>query len=292
MAVSGWLIGSTPTRLTIEVMVPSDSASTQAARCSRPRCGRPGSSTHPDAAPEHSGSDGIVSEGGCSISRPAAGGPRNAPVAPRIRRPRCLRPARGRRCRVAADPEAPREPRKWLWWRAIRVAMRRGPRRSAAGPTPWSSPATGRDHESPSAHPENEGGDFDRTPGTSFHLVLRDTSYLCDTTAGRFDQNAVTPTGTQDDTSARRWAIVGGRARRAVPRRAGRRPVPDQNRTISARMPSRTRAMTPRASRPPCRSGCTWRRTQPTATAAMPMACRTTAMPSERPDLRVQLPPQ
>jgi hypothetical protein len=37
IAVSGWLIGSTPTRLTIEVMVPSASASTQAARCSSPR---------------------------------------------------------------------------------------------------------------------------------------------------------------------------------------------------------------------------------------------------------------
>jgi hypothetical protein len=37
MAVSGWLIGSTPTRLTIDVTVPSASASTHAARCSRPR---------------------------------------------------------------------------------------------------------------------------------------------------------------------------------------------------------------------------------------------------------------
>ena len=37
IAVSGWLIGSTPTLLTIEVMVPSASASTQAARCSSPR---------------------------------------------------------------------------------------------------------------------------------------------------------------------------------------------------------------------------------------------------------------
>ena len=37
IAVSGWLIGSTPTRLTIDVMVPSASASTQAARCSNPR---------------------------------------------------------------------------------------------------------------------------------------------------------------------------------------------------------------------------------------------------------------
>ena len=33
MAVSGWLIGSMPTRLTIPVTVPSASASTQAARC-------------------------------------------------------------------------------------------------------------------------------------------------------------------------------------------------------------------------------------------------------------------
>lgn len=72
IAVSGWLIGSTPTRLTIEVMVPSASASTQAARCSNPKYGKPGSSTHPDAAPVHSGNDGIVSEGGCSISN--AGG--------------------------------------------------------------------------------------------------------------------------------------------------------------------------------------------------------------------------
>jgi hypothetical protein len=37
IAVSGWLIGSTPTRLTMDVMVPSASASTQAARCSKPR---------------------------------------------------------------------------------------------------------------------------------------------------------------------------------------------------------------------------------------------------------------
>src|SRR5581483_7479464 len=42
IAVSGWLIGSTPTRLTIDVTVPSASASTHAARCSRPRCGSPG----------------------------------------------------------------------------------------------------------------------------------------------------------------------------------------------------------------------------------------------------------
>ena len=34
--------------------------------------GRPGSSTQPDAAPQHSGSDGMVSDGGCSIS--SAGG--------------------------------------------------------------------------------------------------------------------------------------------------------------------------------------------------------------------------
>src|ERR1700757_2793479 len=72
IAVSGWLIGSTPTRLTIEVTVPSASASTHAARCSSPRCGNPGSSTHPDAAPAHSGSDETVSAGGCSIIR--AGG--------------------------------------------------------------------------------------------------------------------------------------------------------------------------------------------------------------------------
>ena len=72
IAVSGWLIGSTPTRLTIDVTVPSASASTHAARCSRPRWGRPGSSTQPDAAPEHSGSDGMVSDGGCSIR--SAGG--------------------------------------------------------------------------------------------------------------------------------------------------------------------------------------------------------------------------
>lgn len=37
IAVSGWLMGSTPTRLTMEVMVPSASASTHAARCSSPR---------------------------------------------------------------------------------------------------------------------------------------------------------------------------------------------------------------------------------------------------------------
>ena len=67
MAVSGWLIGSTPTRLIMLVTVPSASASTHAARCSSPRWGRPGSRTHPEAAPEHSGSDGVVSEGGCSI---------------------------------------------------------------------------------------------------------------------------------------------------------------------------------------------------------------------------------
>src|SRR5580693_578097 len=72
IAVSGWLMGSTPTRLTIEVIVPSASASTQAARCSSPRYGSPGSSTHPDAAPLHSGNDGVVSEGGCSIN--SAGG--------------------------------------------------------------------------------------------------------------------------------------------------------------------------------------------------------------------------
>src|SRR6476619_578316 len=72
IAVSGWLIGSTPTRLTIDVTVPSASASTQAARCSRPRCGSPGSSTQPDAAPVHSGSDGMVSDAGCGIS--SAGG--------------------------------------------------------------------------------------------------------------------------------------------------------------------------------------------------------------------------
>src|SRR5581483_1501887 len=67
IAVSGWLIGSTPTRLTIDVTVPSASASTHAARCSRPRCGSPGNSTHPDATPAHSGSEGTVSDGGCSI---------------------------------------------------------------------------------------------------------------------------------------------------------------------------------------------------------------------------------
>ena len=72
IAVSGWLMGSTPTRLTIDVMVPSASASTHAARCSNPRYGNPGSSTHPDAAPVHSGNDGVVSDGGCSISN--AGG--------------------------------------------------------------------------------------------------------------------------------------------------------------------------------------------------------------------------
>src|SRR5580658_9593281 len=72
IAVSGWLIGSTPTRLTIDVIVPSASASTQAARCSSPRYGRPGSSTQPEAAPLHSGSDGVVSDGGCSIN--SAGG--------------------------------------------------------------------------------------------------------------------------------------------------------------------------------------------------------------------------
>ena len=72
IAVSGWLIGSTPTRLTMPVTVPSASASTQAARCSNPRWGRPGSSTHPEAAPEHSGSEGVVSDGGCSINN--AGG--------------------------------------------------------------------------------------------------------------------------------------------------------------------------------------------------------------------------
>ena len=32
-----------------------------------PRCGRPGNNTQPDAAPAHSGSDGMVSEGGCSM---------------------------------------------------------------------------------------------------------------------------------------------------------------------------------------------------------------------------------
>ena len=37
IAVSGWLIGSTPTLLTMPVIVPSASASTHAARCSRPR---------------------------------------------------------------------------------------------------------------------------------------------------------------------------------------------------------------------------------------------------------------
>ena len=67
IAVSGWLIGSTPTRLTIDVTVPSASASTQAARCSSPRYGNPGRSTHPDAAPLHSGNDGVVSDGGCNI---------------------------------------------------------------------------------------------------------------------------------------------------------------------------------------------------------------------------------
>ena len=72
IAVSGWLMGSTPTRLTIDVIVPSASASTQAARCSSPRYGKPGSNTHPEAAPLHSGSDGVVSDGGWSISN--AGG--------------------------------------------------------------------------------------------------------------------------------------------------------------------------------------------------------------------------
>src|ERR1700754_4664905 len=72
IAVSGWLMGSTPTRLTIDVTVPSASASTHAARCSRPRYGSPGSSTQPDAAPMHSGSEGMVSDGGCSMS--SAGG--------------------------------------------------------------------------------------------------------------------------------------------------------------------------------------------------------------------------
>ena len=43
------------------VTVPSGLVSAQAARCSRPRCGIPGSSTHPDAAPAHSGNDGRVS---------------------------------------------------------------------------------------------------------------------------------------------------------------------------------------------------------------------------------------
>ena len=54
------------------VIVPSASASTQAARCSSPRWGRPGSSRQPEAAPVHSGSEGVVSDGGCSRIR--AGG--------------------------------------------------------------------------------------------------------------------------------------------------------------------------------------------------------------------------
>lgn len=66
-AVSGSLIGSMPTRLTMDVTVPSASASTHAARCSNPRWGRPGSRTQPEAAPAHSGSDGVVSDGGCNI---------------------------------------------------------------------------------------------------------------------------------------------------------------------------------------------------------------------------------
>ena len=45
------------------VTVPSGLVSAQAARCYLPRCGIPGSSTHPDAAPAHSGNDGRVSDG-------------------------------------------------------------------------------------------------------------------------------------------------------------------------------------------------------------------------------------
>jgi hypothetical protein len=51
--------------------VPSGLVSAQAARCYRPRCGIPGSSTHPDAAPAHSGNDGRVSDGHVSPTRSA-----------------------------------------------------------------------------------------------------------------------------------------------------------------------------------------------------------------------------
>ena len=48
-AVSALPCGSMPTLLTRWVTVPSTSASTQAARWSRPRCGRPGRNTQPEA---------------------------------------------------------------------------------------------------------------------------------------------------------------------------------------------------------------------------------------------------
>ena len=133
---------STPTRLTMLVTVPSASASTHAARCSRPRCGKPGSKTQPDAAP---------SIRAVTVWSPRADGAssglvvavrRSARAVPRTRPPRCPPPEPGRRCPVGVYPAIPPAPRKWWWSRATREVMRRGRPWSEVGPTLWWSPAT------------------------------------------------------------------------------------------------------------------------------------------------------
>ncbi len=78
-AMSGSSTGSTPTRLMSRVTVPSASASTQLARWSSPRCGTPGRSSAPDAAPAHSGVDGVVSDGGWRTSSAAGWGVARSP---------------------------------------------------------------------------------------------------------------------------------------------------------------------------------------------------------------------
>src|SRR6476620_4907684 len=78
-AVSGSSAGFTPTLLTSRVTVPSRSASTQAARWSRPRWGRPGSSTQPEATSSYSGNVGRISVGGCRTISPGGWCAANCP---------------------------------------------------------------------------------------------------------------------------------------------------------------------------------------------------------------------
>jgi hypothetical protein len=69
-AVSTSSFGSIPARVTMLITVPDRSASTQPARCASPRYGSPGSRTQPEATSSTSGSDGLVSDGGCSTKSP------------------------------------------------------------------------------------------------------------------------------------------------------------------------------------------------------------------------------
>lgn len=153
--VSGWLIGSTPTRLTIDVMVPSASASTQAARCSNPRYGNPGSSTHPDAAPVHSGSDGVVSEGDAASAMQGVDDQRNILAELLIHRRRCPRPAPDRRSPARVRRATLRGHQTPLWWRASRATTRPELRPSAAGPTLWSNQANVQRSRTLSGHHAN-----------------------------------------------------------------------------------------------------------------------------------------